>query len=469
MADINGTTNGHTTSPGLLRSFSALVNRAMLASRMGWLFQGERRIQEVLGYKAALCYADYKAYYERGDIAHRLVKAYPEATWSHPPTIEEDDEKDDQTPFELAWDDIAMRLSVFAKLERADMLANLGQYSILLIGLRNQGDLQQPAGRVRSAEDLLYLTPYSEELVEIASFDEQEDSPTFGKPLTYLVNMARRSQSAGRVATSLRRVPVHASRVLHVAEDLLDDEVYGIPRLQPVLNKLDDLLKVVGGSAEMFWRDAKRRIALELREGYRLEAAEEDTITEEVSEYMHDLKDFIRVKGVDVKDLSGVVASPQDHFDVLLSVIAGTTGIPKRILMGSERGELASTQDERAWLQRINRRQQQFAEQRMLRPLIEQFILLGALPEPAQPYSIVWDNLFALSEGEQAVVAMNVATAANTLSPSMGERVISIPEYRERFLGLPPEQEIALPEMAPDEEEEEGGTDAAGGEEDGDE
>ena len=65
---------------------------------------------------------------------------------------------------------------------------------------------------------------------------------------------------------------VHASRVLHVAEDCLDDDVYGIPRLKPVFDRLDDLLKVVGGSAEFFLRGASRLIGLEGRDDYHAAA-----------------------------------------------------------------------------------------------------------------------------------------------------------------------------------------------------
>ena len=46
---------------------------------------------------------------------------------------------------------------------------------------------------------------------------------------------------------------VHWSRIIHVTDGLLDDEFYGFPRLQRVWNKLDDLLKVVGGGSEAFW------------------------------------------------------------------------------------------------------------------------------------------------------------------------------------------------------------------------
>ena len=81
--------------------------------------------------------------------------------------MQEDDQDDVETPFELAWQSLVMRLGVYAKLVRTDVLANLGQYSVLLIGLRGQPDLAAPARPVRSPDDVLFLVPYSEEFAEI--------------------------------------------------------------------------------------------------------------------------------------------------------------------------------------------------------------------------------------------------------------------------------------------------------------
>jgi hypothetical protein len=439
----------------ILKTYSAIVRRANIAQRLGVMFLGERNIPQILGYKAALEYRDFKARYIRQDLAHRSVKAYPEATWSQPPGIKEDDNDDVETVFEAAWNRLAGRLNVFATLARADLLANLGQYSVLLIGMRNQGDLQTLAAPVRGDEDVLYLTPYSEEWAKIERLESNAGLPTFGKPLMYRIDFSR-STEAGKTPVASKTVLVHASRVIHIAEDILDDDVYGIPRLEPIYDKLDDLLKVVGGSAEMFWRDAKRRVALELRNDYTLGADDEKALTDEVAEYMHDLKDFIRVAGVDVKNMSGVVASPKEHFEVLLDVIAGTLGIPKRVLTGSERGELASSQDSANWLERVTRRQRQFAEPRILRALIDRLIELRALPAPAQPYTVAWDNLLSLSEEKQAAVAKDVATAlAQYAGPGMGMNIVTPEEFRSEFLGLSPEPEGGFLDLAPGEDEEE--------------
>ena len=446
MAD----TNGHTTitDPGVLRQFAAQVARTLHEVLPFWQLGPQRNVRAMLGYKPRLTFSDYKLCYERRDIAHRLVRAYPEATWSQPPTVQEDDQTDVETPFEAAWSSLVARLGVYERLVRTDVLANLGQYSVLLIGLRGQPDLAAPARPVRSPDDVLFLAPYSEEFAQVERMEEGPASPLFGRPALYKVNFSRSGQAGRRVGL------VHASRVIHVAEDCLDDEVYGVPRLAPVFDRLDDLLKVTGGSAEFFWRGASRLIGLEGRDDYQLQPGDEEVFKKAIEEFQYRLKDYIRVEGATIKELSGTAASPRDHFDILIDLIAGTTGIPKRILTGSERGELASTQDQEAWLQRISRRQTTFAEHTMLRALIDRLLGLGALPAPAQPYTVTWENLFALSSEKQAAVAKDVATAlAQYAGQGLAETVVPPEEFRNVYLGLPPESEYAVPDIGADNED----------------
>ena len=459
MAEQNGTVEG--ASPGALRTFLGIIaDRLGLAARLGSGYDGKRILHDVLGYQKTLRYQDFKARYERGDIAHAIVRAYPDATWSQPPTVREDDQDETQTPFEAAWLSLVERLQVFRYLKRADVLANLGQYAILLIGFRGQALLDVPALAVRSPDDVLYLQPYSEEFATVEQLEENAALATYGQPLLYRLTAGR--TVLDRRHASPRSTLVHASRVIHIAEDVLDDEIYGVPRLQPVFDKLDDLLKVAGGGAEGFWRDARRRIATILREGYQLRPEDQAALQQEVEEYAYGFRDFLRLTGMDVQQLNGVVASPKDHVEVLLNLIAGTLRMPKAVLIGAEQGTLASAEEEaQVWKEQVSQRQQQFAEPVLLRPLIDRLLLLRALPAPVQPYQVDWVNLHALSEVQQATVAKDRASAYNQyeagrvgalnagLSPTIPPQ-----EFRETVLNLPPESEYALemPEMFPSDE-----------------
>jgi len=457
MAD-NGTTHGHTPAWGL-RAMSVVMDRLGLgAYRLGTMYSGKRVMDDVLGYKRTLTYRDFKAAYLRQDLAQRLMKVYPEACWAYPPAIEEDNEDATQTPFEAAWATLAQRLHVFATLQRTDLLANLGRFSVLLLGLANQpGDLSQPATPVRGPEDVLYLEPYSEEWAMVSQLEANPASPDFGKPLYYQINMARGGDllalySGPTVSLPAGQARVHASRVLHMAaDDLLDDEIYGVPWLEPLYDRLQDLYKVVGGSAEQLWRDAKRRIALETQPDFAGNPGTEAGIQDQVDEFMHNLRDWIGVEGVNVKELGGQAQDPSKHFEMLVDIICATRRIPKRIFLGSERGSLASEQDERNWKESVTARQQTVAEPRHLRPLIDRLIALQALPEPAQAYRVDWGNLLALAEKDRAAIAKDYATALQMYAgPGMGSAVVPPAEFRRTYMGLPDVPDTPTVDMSPD-------------------
>jgi hypothetical protein len=437
-----------TPSPpgGILRTLSAILGRLDLARHFGTTFGGLRNVNEVLGYTPTLEYGHYKAKYTRQDLAHRIVRAYPDATWAQPPAVTDGGTPEAPTPFETAWTGLAMRLQIFSKLKRADVLANLGRYSVLLIGLRGQPDLNTPARPVTGPDDVLYIKPYSEEWATITQNETRTDLPTFGQPSMYQIKFDQ-----GKGLTRL----VHASRLIHVAEDCLDDDVYGLPRLERVYNLLDDLLKVIGGSAEMFWLDAKSRTALSQREGYApLSPEESATLTDEMTEYEHGLRSFIRLRGWDAESLNGTVASPEHHVAALLKLIAGAVPIPLRLLIGSEQGVVAGDQDNKAWLAGITRRQQQHAEPNMVRALADRLLLLRALPVPATEYLVTFDNLLSLSEKEQADIALAIANAVTAYAGAgLASTVLTVQEFRQEYLGLSSEPAGGFLDLGPGLEE----------------
>ena len=56
---------------------------------------------------------------------------------------------------------------------------------------------------------------------------------------------------------------IHWQRILHLADNRIESNIYGEPRLTPVLNRVLDLHKILGVSAETFWLGAFGVIAFE--------------------------------------------------------------------------------------------------------------------------------------------------------------------------------------------------------------
>lgn len=405
----------------------------------GITFQGRRNIYRSLGYDRFITPQMYRSRFRRNCVAQRVVTAYPKATWRSGAEIVENDNPE-QTVFEKAWEQMESRLNVWAVFHRADILAGLGRYSIILIG--TPGDLDQPLedGTLK-AEDIVYLTPFMEEDAIIEKFDTDTKSPRFGMPVYYSVR--RLAPNAFRVNTPEtvgRRV--HYSRVIHVADGILDDHVYGIPRLEKMWNILDDLEKVTGGGAEAFWKRADQGLILNLDRmlTLRKDAAtgkflEIEQMREQIEAYEHDLKRVLLMRGVTVEKLGSDVADIGPTVASLMSQIAVGSEIPQRILMGSEAAKLASTQDDDNWDERVADRRSEYAAPQIVKPFVERLIRLGALPKPQTgSFMVRWPEIKNLTEAQRA----DLAVKWSTINKNAGGVVVQPADIREKVLGLDP-------------------------------
>ncbi len=411
-----------------LRTAMALIARSGLASMAGLTFDGKRDLYAGLGYPRSILPKEYRQRYERGDVGARIVEALPEATWRGGGELVEDEDPNTVTAFEQAWRDLDARLHTWSVFYRADILAGLGRFAILLIGA--PGEMETELPRMRKPEDVSYLQTYSEIDVTIEEYDTDTTSPRFGLPTKYRL---ARTDPSPRQRTRF----VHWSRVIHVADRLLDDNVFGQPRLMRVWNRLDDLDKVCGGGAEAFWARAHQGYQLDLDKDISLSPAEEKKLSDEIDEFVHGMRRYARTRGVKMKPFGSDTADISRPIDAILTLISSATGIPKRLLLGSERGELASTQDRNNWNDRINDRRTQYAEPQIVRALVDRLIEHGALPKPKK-YEVRWPQMRNLTEDERAEVAVRYAT----VNEKQGETVITTNEIRDRVLGLDPIEDI---------------------------
>jgi len=430
--------NGHDVADVLRTAQSIIQSRAALSAHLGKAFGGVRDYYDILGYKLNLQPLDWIAKYDRQDIASRIVNAYPDDTWRISPLVWENQDEID-TEFEVAWTRLVERLRIYHYFHRLDRLAGLGRYAIMIMGVADGKSLADPINRT-VAPALQYLSLYSEEHADIQAIDENTNSPRFGLPLTYKVDLSRSTTVVGSTQSTRENKQkdnqiVHFERVIHFADGVLEDDVYGTPRLRPVYNLLDDLQKVVGGSAEVFWRNASRDLIAAVRDGAHLTPESSTAISEHIDEFIHGLRRVLRVEGVDINALPAEIASPRDTVDVIMDMVSGTTGIPKRILLGSERGELASSQDEGNWVSRIEQRQIQVINDVILRNFIDRMISIRILPTPPDGYTIEWPPLITEDPKERTERIERLANALATIAgPGQVLSVFPLPEVRETVL-----------------------------------
>lgn len=332
---------------------------------------------------------------------------------------------------------------VWEYLRRVDELSGIGQYGIILLGLSDNPDLSQPVKGViekgsapiapqpwdpsqqpdrspnvsirtnseasapagpysfynltinKELQDrakaagklkLLYLRCFPEYLAQITQFESNPSSPRYGQPTMYAVTLNDpRVQSTG-IGLNLATVNVHWTRVIHIADlshQASPSEVLAIPRMRPVLNRILDLRKLYSGSAEMYWKGAFPGMVLETHPQLGGDVNIDHTrLRSMMEEFTNGLQRYMSLMGMSARTLSPQVVDPTSQIQVHLEAICIKLGIPKRIFMGSERGELASSQDDGQWNDRIKERQSGYITPRIIIPFIDRLIMLGILPTP---------------------------------------------------------------------------------------
>jgi hypothetical protein len=286
-------------------------------------------------------------------------------------------------------------------------------------------------------------------LVQISVYENNITSPRFGLPLTYNItfNDVGAQGSAG-VGLPIAAMDVHWTRVIHVAEAVGSSEFLAYPRLQQNYHRQLDIAKLLAGSAEMYWKGAFPGISIEthpqLGGEVKLDA---ESIKTAMFDYQNDLQRFLMLTGAAAKTLAPQVVDPTPQVEIQIAAICIEKGYPKRVFMGSERGELASSQDAVAWAKRVRFRQVMYLTPRLIVPLINRLILAGVLPAP-KSFTVKWPLVDGLTETDKATVAAQLTTAMSTYVSGGVEQLLEPVDYFVKILGLDSETAKQLAENA---------------------
>jgi len=398
---------------------------------------------------------DYQHLYDRNPIATKANDILPDHCWQLYPRVQEDEAPDVETPFEKEVSELGKGLSgeshynrsegnpFWEYLHRADRVCGIGHYGVILLGIDGEdgADLSQPLVGSNDRK-LIFMRVFPEQLAPIKQYDNNQNSPRFGLPEVYQLQMDDADVIQVSPDTSVRTgqgtIDAHWTRVVHVVDTLLSNEVFHIPRLRPSYDRYTDLDKLFSGSAEMYYKGAfpGYHFGTHPSLGGDVEV-DSDSMKSMTEEWLNGLQRTITTSGFSVDSLAPQVVDPTPQIDVHIKAICIEKSCPKRIFEGSERGELASGQDTEAWLDVVNARRNNRVTPRIIVPTIDRLIQVGVLSVPSQGYGIIWPEVDTLGLVDKATVAFTLAQAIAAFIAGDGEMVLPLPVFLTSVLGFP--------------------------------
>ena len=455
---------------GHARDLFALANRFkdMGLGSQGTGFAGKRDLYDSCGWIRCPDFDDFLTWSSRG-IGKIVNDIKPKATWNGEvrlvvPDMDEDSDKtpdDEVHPLTLAWAKLSKKHRITEKFLRADKAAGIGNYAIIFMGFDDEG-AEEPTEPVKGdSVELLSLKIFKQNNCPVKSINVDTASEEFGQVKKYslgnVIDSENRNIESGTspVDGSITRIidftnkdgdtmsstdiTIDSSRVVHIAEDLLEDDIYGTPRLLAVLNYLQDYEKVIGGSGEMYFRGAFPGWIFAIDDDSDYKENDDDQrkkFENEVDQMIYSLKRYVRMQGITPHSLAPQVSDPTAHAKVQIDAISATTETPNRKLMGSERAEMASSQDEHNWNGVIDGRRRTDCE-RWVRDMVDKLMSYGTLPK-AEEYIVEFPELSKQDGEKMSKIAMNYATAFRSFKMTPGlDQEITFEDFLINFAKIP--------------------------------
>lgn len=442
--------NIQTAQPNWFNAAVSTLTQRISSSLFGVSKDGKRDINDIYGYKTTLSFKDFYDMWDRGGLASRIINVLPRSCWRDGIRVISDGNS-------ILEDEIKIlnrKGKMIQKLERADVLNRIGKFSILYVGVpdglpADKPLSKAPANRLKE----VYFSVYAEDGVTIVEYERDPTSPRYGLPLMYSLRAMTRSESDETIIT--KPITVHHSRVVHLAEGTLDNEIEGHPALRPIFNALEDLIKTSGGSSEAYFRNARNRFAIKTDPKYNanITAEVKEQMEAEAQAFQNEWRDFIRAGGFDIQQLSIPFNSPRDTFDVNMAVISGTTGIPVRILTGEGAGQLAGNEDKESYNQLVQDRKELYCSDWVFQVLeiLETAGMINPLPADTE---VEWPTPEVVSSKDKSANAQAKSAALSQLASALSspalDGVVSVEDALKLVFGDDEISEIEIDESGDD-------------------
>jgi hypothetical protein len=407
----------------------------------------------------------YYLRYTRQAEAKAIIDKPVNDTWQEIPTVHDEAHQDQDKPvseFERKvrefFEGEHTRRKPIHRLNVLDRMARLGHYSILVLGFSDGRDMDTPVGGVTKREslsdeemlryendpmaqipngmgeaefddldDMMYLAVFGEDRVQDMRTNSDMTSPRFRLPEEF--DVVTEEAEEHEHDPEYDNEKIHWTRVIHVPEGTLEDDLRGIPALKPVFHDLLNVDKIKAASGEGYWRAGYQGLHVrppQDSQGRFMEFENDgDDVKDEINDFIENFDRTLSTPA-EINPIDSSVGNPMPHLEANYQSIAAATDIPKSILTGEDRADTASADDFSQYKSFIAQRRNNYAGPAIIEPIIQRLIDTGVLPEPdGDGFTLEWPPLDELSPTQEWQRRKLVAETIATLAPGGDTSILS--------------------------------------------
>jgi hypothetical protein len=349
-----------------------LFTRVLSAALPGYFPGAKHDHYKDFGYPEQITFELVYNMYERNSLARAAVDKKTNKTWQEPPWLLEHPRDGSEgavkkeTRLEKAIRQHFSDIRFWTKLMEADRRSLVGRFGAIILRVADGKPTSEPLVKVRGGlEALIDVIPVWEGQLRVSQWDMDTKSIGYGDPLMFEYDEGQITMNGGispaAQGRGLRRLTVHPSRIIIWS---LDGTMETDSALKAGFNELVTLEKITGAGGEGFWKNAKQAPILEMdKEADMTKMARAmgvpvekivDVMNEQAKNWSEGFDELLMLQGMTAKLPKIVLPDPEHYYMNSLQSFAASFDIPLKVLVGTQTGERASSEDASQWNQTCN-------------------------------------------------------------------------------------------------------------------
>ena len=391
--------------PSRIANFISRVTSGMFP---GYFPGAKHNHYQDFGYPEHIDFNLLYSMYERNSLAKAAVDKTTRKTWQDPPWLLETPRDGSEgaikkeTRLEKAIRQHFSNIRFWTKVMEADRRSLVGRFGAVILRVADNKPTNEPLERVSGGLDALVdVIPAWEGQLRVTQWDTNPASMSYGDPLMFEYDEGQLGIYGNNPAVAqgrARKLTIHPSRIIIWSMDGTMDQDSA---LKAGYNDLISIEKIKGAGGEGFWKNAKQAPILEMdKEADIAKMARAmgitpervaDVMNEQAAKWQQGFDELLMLQGMTAKLPKIELPDPEHFFMNPLQCFAASFDIPLKVLVGTQTGERASSEDASQWNQTCNFRRKNTVIPNILQ-IVKRLVMCGVLKENPE-WFVDWTDL----------------------------------------------------------------------------